>query len=76
MTIKGKHATLDWTIDKFSAGDSKFHAKTNFNITYGSDQTGDLTKQENILHLKQLVEKETNGVGLNLVMADGVKKKK
>ncbi|CAI4228549.1 unnamed protein product [Auanema sp. JU1783] len=63
FTLKGKD---DFKLFKFSASSAHF-----FEPYYGKTKNGDVTKPDNIDALQEVVEKGTNGIGVNLMMADG-----
>lgn len=58
----------DFRLDKFNP-DSPHD---NFELNYGEDKTGDITKSENIRYFVDAVSKGTSGRGVALVMGDGV----
>lgn len=54
---------------------NKFNSESphdNFDLCYGKDGTGDITKSENILDFSSVIDLATNQRGLALVTADGV----
>ncbi|KAM9972712.1 hypothetical protein ACTFIR_012079 [Dictyostelium discoideum] len=64
FTIKGQ---CDWNIEKFS----KQIPIDNFVKEYGLDDTGNILKSENIRDFSNKVFCNTNGLGLQLFLADG-----
>lgn len=44
----------------------------NFELCYGADGTGDITKNENMKDLSDAINRGTDGRGVALLMADGV----
>jgi cap1 methyltransferase len=44
----------------------------NFELCYGRDDTGDITKNENLKDLSENIDRGTEGRGVALLMADGV----
>ncbi|EFC46258.1 predicted protein [Naegleria gruberi] len=57
----------DWKLEKFN----NESPCSNFELNYGVDGTGDITKNENMLCLDDAVNRGTNNRGLALVTADG-----
>lgn len=64
FTLKGKD---DFRLDKFN----KDSPADNFELCYGADDTGDITKNDNIKYLSNVIDKGTDGRGVALVMGDG-----
>ncbi len=65
FTLKGED---DFKLEKFNAESPH----DNFELTYGADDTGDVTKNDNLKHLSETIDKGTDGRGVALLMADGV----
>ncbi|KAF9569135.1 FtsJ methyltransferase domain-containing protein 2 [Mortierella alpina] len=65
MTLKGD---LDFQLDRFHKDAA---VQETLKVFYGKDETGDILKQENIDAFAELIEKDTNGLGVGLVSADG-----
>ncbi|KAF9984775.1 FtsJ methyltransferase domain-containing protein 2 [Mortierella antarctica] len=65
MTLKGD---LDFQLDRFHKDAA---VQETLHVFYGKDGTGDILKQENIDAFSELIEKDTHGLGVGLVSADG-----
>ena len=65
MTLKGD---LDFQLDRFHKDAA---VQETLKVFYGKDGSGDILKQENIDAFAELIEKDTNGLGVGLVSADG-----
>jgi len=65
FTLKNKKD--DWKLARFNAESPH----DNFDVYYGEDGTGDMTKNENIRSLSRVIDQGTNGRGVALVTADG-----
>ncbi|KAL9647450.1 hypothetical protein ABK040_006811 [Willaertia magna] len=65
FTLKSKKD--DWKLNRFNPESPH----DNFEVYYGEDGTGDITKNENIRALSKLIDQGTNGRGVALVTGDG-----
>ncbi|EFC48164.1 predicted protein [Naegleria gruberi] len=65
FTLKNKKD--DWKLNRFNPESPH----DNFEVNYGEDGTGDITKNENIRALSKAIDQGTNGRGVALVTADG-----
>ncbi|KAF0973491.1 hypothetical protein FDP41_008195 [Naegleria fowleri] len=65
FTLKNKKD--DWKLNRFNSESPH----DNFEVYYGEDGTGDITKNENIRALSKVIDQGTNGRGVALVTADG-----
>ncbi|KAF9585508.1 FtsJ methyltransferase domain-containing protein 2 [Lunasporangiospora selenospora] len=65
MTLRGD---LDLTLDRFH---KDAMARESLRVHYGADSTGNILKEENIRAFVEFIEKETFGLGVGLVVADG-----
>lgn len=65
MTLKGD---LDFQLERFHKDAA---VQETLKVSYGKDGTGDILKQENIDAFAELIEKDTHGLGVGLVSADG-----
>jgi len=66
FTLKGDN---DWKLHKFH---HDAPVRTNFRTHYGVDNTGDIYVSDNIRSFASVTDQATNGVGLDLITADGV----
>ena len=64
LTIRGG---LDFRVNKFN----RSAVRESFRAYYGVDDSGDITKTENMRDFRDNVMRETSGKGLHVVMADG-----
>ncbi|KAG0258806.1 FtsJ methyltransferase domain-containing protein 2 [Mortierella polycephala] len=65
MTLRGE---LDFQLDRFHKDAAVQEA---LKVFYGQDATGNILKQENIDAFVEMLERETAGLGVGLVSADG-----
>ena len=65
MTLRGDN---DWKLHNFNSQSPI----SQFQVTYGVDNTGDIYNNDNIRTFTSMVEKGTRGAFLNLLTADGV----
>ncbi|KAG0212396.1 FtsJ methyltransferase domain-containing protein 2 [Mortierella sp. GBA30] len=65
MTLRGD---LDFQLDRFHK-DSAVHET--LKVFYGKDGTGNILKQDNIDAFAELIDRDTKGLGVGLVSADG-----
>lgn len=65
FTLKGKD---DFKLKNFNSESPH----DNFELCYGKDNTGDITKNENILDFSEQIDKGTQNRGVALITADGV----
>ncbi|KAL9657571.1 hypothetical protein ABK040_000998 [Willaertia magna] len=65
LTLKNEKD--DWKLERFN----KESPHDNFEICYGKDGTGDITKNENMKEFQKLIFNKTNNRGVALVTGDG-----
>ncbi|KAF9184053.1 FtsJ methyltransferase domain-containing protein 2 [Haplosporangium sp. Z 767] len=65
MTLRGE---LDFQLDRFHKDAA---VQETLKVFYGQDATGNILKQENIDAFVEMLERETAGLGVGLVSADG-----
>ena|SRR3990167_4403405 len=70
MTLAGNLGGSDWQLEKFNQNSP---VKGNFITCYGVDNTGNVYKTENLKDFQKIVLKGTNGAGVHLFTADGVR---
>ena len=64
FTLKGDH---DFRLDKMNATAPTY----SFRPSYGADDTGNIYVNANMLHFEETVNRETGGLGIQLMVADG-----
>jgi hypothetical protein len=75
MCAPFRHKDATCTAKQLTSGAVQFNATSpggkSFTTCYGIDGTGDVYKNENIRNFAQQVERQTEGLGVQLMVADG-----
>ncbi|KAJ3204865.1 FtsJ methyltransferase domain-containing protein 2 [Dinochytrium kinnereticum] len=68
MTLRGEQ---DFGVERFNEVSKRAAEEGGFEAIYGKDGSGDITKVENLKDFQDVILKGTDGVGVNVFMADG-----